>query len=197
MDVDVLGASSMSAPPDPWWARRDEAADLLASLVNAEVAKAAGLGTYVPPPGAPTPRRARRPASLRHLAEAIRTHRLAPGVAIDKDVVAAVLAGDPRWCAEPIAVVPVVRAARLLAGRSFDEADRRRLTVACDHVADLAEAARAADEASPGLLPVRSGPLRPGGPDAGPGPSPFPGRGPLAGWSASRSWLSPHRAGRD
>lgn len=138
----------------PWWRDVDEAAHLVSSLVGAAVGRAAREGAYAPPPGAPEPRRRRTPASLRHLAEVIRAHRLAPGVSVDKDMVAAVLTGDHRQVSDPATVVAVARAAHLIAGTRFDDDDARRLTVACERVADLVERAREADRRVPGLLPA-------------------------------------------
>ncbi|MFI1990573.1 hypothetical protein [Actinoplanes sp. NPDC020271] len=140
----------------PWWTEVQDAAQLLASQLNAVVAHAAQVGTYTPPPGSPPPRRRRQPASLRHLAEVIRTHRLAPGLSVDKDDIAAVLSGDPRRITEPVLVVAVARAAHLIAGAPFDQLDADRLVVAGTHVAALVDAARKADEQAPRTVPEPS-----------------------------------------
>jgi hypothetical protein len=144
--------------PAPWWKRVDDAAQLITSTVNAAASRAGRDGVYAPPRGAPPPRRKRRAASLRHLAEVIRTHRMAPGVAVDKDVVARVLAGDPRYLSDPVAVVAVARASHHIAGQPFGEDEVQRLTVAVDHLNALLEAAREADRRAPDLLPVRRPP---------------------------------------
>ncbi|WP_305783261.1 hypothetical protein [Symbioplanes lichenis] len=150
---------------EPWWERVHEAAQLLASQVNAAVARAARDGVYSPPPGAPAPRRRRRPASLRHLAEVIRAHRLAPGMSVDKDDVAAVLAGDPRAVSDPVLVLGVARAAHLIAGVPLGNAEADRLVVAAAHVAALTETAREADGRAatlvPELVPVAHHPAEP------------------------------------
>jgi hypothetical protein len=125
-------------------------------------------GQYVPPPGVPAPRRRRRPASLRHIAEVIRTHRLAPGVAVDKDDVARVLAGDPRAVADPLLVVAVVRACHQISGHEFDLQDAARFAAAAARITALSEAARAADERAPFLVPAvrpRAELVRTAGPD--------------------------------
>ncbi|AGL17464.1 hypothetical protein [Actinoplanes sp. N902-109] len=144
----------MQQPLPPWWAAVHEAAHLLASQLNAAVAHAAKVGVYTPPPGSPPPRRRRRPASLRHLAEVIRSRRLAPGVSADKDDVAAVLSGEPRPLTNAALVVAVARAGHLIAGVPFEQADADRLAVASAHVAALIERARQADERVPHVLPV-------------------------------------------
>ncbi|GAA1642816.1 hypothetical protein [Actinoplanes couchii] len=144
----------MKKTSPPWWDEVHEAAQLLASRLNALVTMAAQTGVYRPPPGTPEPRRRRRPASLRHLAEVIRAHRLAPGMSMDKDDVAAILAGDPRWVTDPVPVLAVARAAHLIAGTPLDDADADRLAVAAAHVSVLLDAARDADERVSDLVPV-------------------------------------------
>jgi len=139
---------------EPWWKRVQDAAELLASNLNAAVDRAGRNGVYTPPPEAPAPRRRRRPASLRHLAEVIRVQRLAPGVAVDKDIVARVLSGDHKYLADPLVVVAVARAAHHIAGTAFADADGQRLTVAVTRFNTLIEAAREADRQAPMLLPV-------------------------------------------
>lgn len=146
-------ATELAAPVEPWWRQAHEAAGRLASIIDAAVSRASRDGVYEPPPGAPAPRRRRRPGSLRHLAEVIRTHRLAPGLAVDKDIVARVLDGDLRYVTDPVAVVAIARASCVIAGTPFDEDDARRLTVACAYVATLVEHARDADVRAPGLVP--------------------------------------------
>jgi hypothetical protein len=84
----------------------------------------------------------------------IRSHRLAPGLSIDKDDVAAVLAGDPRRISDPALVVAVARAGHLIAGRPFSDVDADRLVVAGAHVSALLDAARKADDQAPRVLPA-------------------------------------------
>ncbi|SDS70096.1 hypothetical protein [Actinoplanes derwentensis] len=144
-----------------WWSQVDEAAQLLASRLNALVAVAARNGVYRPPPGTPAPRRRRQPASLRHLAEVIRTNRLAPGMSVDKDDVAAVLAGDPQSVTDPVLVLAVARAAHLIAEVPLEDADADRFAVAAAHVSALIDAARQADERAPDLVPVPLLPVEP------------------------------------
>ncbi|MBM2620353.1 hypothetical protein JIG36_33065 [Actinoplanes sp. LDG1-06] len=144
----------MPEPLSPWWADVHDATQLLTSQLNALVAHAARVGVYTPPPGSPPPRRRRQPASLRHLAEVIRTHRLAPGLSVDKDDVAAVLAGDPSRVTDPALVVAIARAAHLIAGEPFPDGDADRLAVAGTHVSTLLEAARRADERAPSAVPA-------------------------------------------
>jgi hypothetical protein len=138
----------------PWWKQVDDAAQLIVSTVNAAVARAGRDGVYAPPPGAPPPRRRRHAASLRHLAEVIRARRMAPGTAVDKDVVGRVLAGDLRHLSDPLAVVAVARASHHIAGVPFGQADAQRLTVAVEHLNALVKAAHEADRRAPDLLPV-------------------------------------------
>ncbi|KUL39594.1 PI-PLC domain-containing protein [Actinoplanes awajinensis] len=144
----------MQEPLSPWWSKVQDAAQLLASQLNASVGHAARVGEYTSPPGSPPPRRRRRPASLRHLAEVIRSHRLAPGMSIDKDDVAGVLAGDLRRITDPALVVAVARASHVIAGVPFDELAADRLVVASAHVAALIDAAQQADEQAPRAVPA-------------------------------------------
>lgn len=138
----------------PWWQEVHRAAQLLASTVGAAAARAGRDGVYTAPPGTPQPRRRRQAGSLRHLAEVIRTERLAPGLSVDKDIVAGVLAGDLRYITDPTAVVAVARAAHQIGGVPFDDTEAQRLTVASQHVAALVEAAREADRVAPERVPV-------------------------------------------
>ncbi|MEU4425557.1 hypothetical protein AB0F81_33460 [Actinoplanes sp. NPDC024001] len=149
-----MNPSSAKEPLPPWWRQVEDAAQLVASQLNAAAARAARDGVYHPPPGSPAPRRRRQPGSLRHLAEVIRTHRLAPGASVDKDDVAAVLAGEPRRVSDPVVVVAVARASHLIAGAPFTDEDAGRLEVASAHVAALVDAARQADERAPRAVPV-------------------------------------------
>ncbi|MBM2620056.1 hypothetical protein JIG36_31540 [Actinoplanes sp. LDG1-06] len=138
----------------PWWKQVDEAAQLVASSVNAAAARAERDGAYQPPPGQPEPKRRRKAGSLRHLAEVIRTHRLAPGVSVDKDIVAGVLAGDLRHITDKTSVVAVARASHLIANRPFGDEDAKRLEVAVDRVAALVAQARESDEKAPAMVPA-------------------------------------------
>jgi len=144
----------VAAQPAPWWKQVDDAAQLITSTVNAAVSKAGRDGVYAPPQGSPPPRRRRRAASLRHLAEVIRSHRMAPGVAVDKDVVARVLGGELRHLSDPVAVVAVARASHHIAGVPFGEDDAQRLAVAVERLNTLVAAAHEADRRAPELLPV-------------------------------------------
>jgi hypothetical protein len=144
----------MPEPLAPWWRDAHDAAQLLASNLDAAAAQAGREGVYTPPPGSPPPRRRRQPGSLRHLAEVIRTHRLTPGISVDKDIVAKVLAGELRYITDPVLVVGVARAAHLIAEAPFDDADAQRLSVASSRVAALVEAAEQADRDAPELLPA-------------------------------------------
>jgi hypothetical protein len=151
----------MAPAVEPWWKEVHEAAQRLASTLEAAALQASRDGVYQPPPGAPTPKRTRRPGSLRHLAEIIRTHRLAPGMSMDKDIVARVLGGDLRYITEPTAVVAVAHASCLIAGVAFTDDDARRLRSACAYVAALVRDAEEADRRAPGLVPVLVEPPRP------------------------------------
>lgn len=82
--------------------------------MRSEVTQAQQRGKYRPPRGRPMPRRPRRPASLRHLAEVITAQRLAPGIAVDKDIVASVLRGDLRYLQNPTVVTAVGSAGPLV-----------------------------------------------------------------------------------
>ncbi|AEV85002.1 hypothetical protein ACWT_3978 [Actinoplanes sp. SE50] len=153
--------ASSTEPLPPWWKKVHDTAQLLASQLNAAVGQASRDGVYTPPPGSPPPRRRRQAASLRHLAEVIRTHRLAPGMSVDKDDIAAVLAGDPRRITDPVLVIAVARAAHQIADLPFTDDDADRLRVASAHVAALTDVARQADEKAPRTVPARLKPVEP------------------------------------
>lgn len=139
----------------PWWQEVDNAAKLVASQLGAAAAEAARVGTYTPPPGSPTRRRQRRPASLRHIAEVVRAHRLCPGVGVDKDTVAAVLAADLRYINNPALVLAIAKACHVIARTSASPDESEQLTVAVERINRLVEDARAADERTPRATPVR------------------------------------------
>ncbi|MDI6104021.1 hypothetical protein QLQ12_36070 [Actinoplanes sp. NEAU-A12] len=67
---------------------------------------------------------------------------------------AAVLAGELRPITDPVLVVATARAAHLIAGVPFDEAEADRLAVASAHVSALIDAARQADDRAPRAVPV-------------------------------------------
>jgi hypothetical protein len=147
----------------PWWRAAEEAAQLIASHVGAEVDQAARHGRYDPPPGTPEPRRRRKVASLRHLTEVIRTHRLAPGASVDKDIVAGVLAGDLRHVSEPTVVIAVAHAAHIIAGTPFGDEEAKRLAVGCERLTALIAVAREADQRASSLTPAPLAPSEAGG----------------------------------
>ncbi len=132
----------------------NDTAQLITSVVNAAASKAGRDGVYAPPPDTAPPRRRRRAASLRHLAEVIRTHRMAPGIAVDKDIVAGVLAGDLRYLTDLVPVVAVTRASHHIAGLPFGDDDVQRLAVAVAHLNALLTTAYEYDRRTPYLLPV-------------------------------------------
>lgn len=138
------------------------AARLLASALEAAASQANRDGQYIPPSGVGPVRRRRKAGSLRHLAEVIRGQRLSPGIAVDKDIVAAVLDGDLKYITNPTLVLAVARACHIIAGRPLSDADARRLVVACARVNALIEEARLASSPSPRtvLVPRPPGTLR-------------------------------------
>jgi hypothetical protein len=114
-----------------------EAAGGLLTCMLAAAARAARNGVYLPPPGQPQPRRRRQPGSLRHIAEVIRTNRLSPGLSVDKDIVAAVLAGEHRYAVNADVVVAVAKACHLIARTPFPPAEEANLRAASRHLAHL------------------------------------------------------------
>jgi hypothetical protein len=123
-------------------------------MLDSAAGRAGREGQYNPPPGTPVPKRRRRPASLRHIAEVIRTNRLAPGAAVDKDDVSRVLSGKPGAITDALLVVAVARACHHIAGHEFDLQDAARYAAAAARITALTEAAHAADERAPYLVPV-------------------------------------------
>jgi hypothetical protein len=123
-------------------------------MLDTAVGRAGREGRYTPPPGTPVPKRRRRPASLRHIAEVIRTNRLAPGTAVDKDDVSRVLSGKPGAITDALLVVAVARACHHISGHEFDLQDAACYAAATARITALTEAAHAADERAPYLTPV-------------------------------------------
>ncbi|WP_433796141.1 hypothetical protein [Actinoplanes sp. CA-252034] len=156
--VDGLGASGVDGT-DPWWQRVDEAAQLLVSTVNAAAAKAGKDGVYTPPPGRPDPRRRRRPPSLRHLAEVIRTRRLTAAVEHLTILIAQAREADVR--APALLPVPRASAGLIVDARPVPRPSQRRRRVPVRGVAmvgALAAVAGGLAWRSPGRWRIADGP---------------------------------------
>jgi hypothetical protein len=151
----------------PWWRDTHTAAHLLASVLQAEATRARQEGRYQAPPGSRPSRRSRQPGSLRHFAEVIQTLRLAPGISVDKDIVAAVFAADLRYITDPVVVVAVAKAARLIADQTLSIEEEQRLRVGCARIAAMVEEAETADDQAsrlvPAVRPTGDGPDSPAG----------------------------------
>ncbi len=123
----------------PRWQDADEA---VASLVAALVAAAARTADHS---GRKRPRgRERRPKSTRrHIAEVIRAHKLAPGLRVDRNMVAALLIGHRNLVSNPVLVVAVAQACAIIAGRKLGAKKAAQLRAASRRVAKLIARAEA------------------------------------------------------
>ncbi|MET7425043.1 hypothetical protein [Dactylosporangium sp. NPDC005555] len=113
----------------PRWQEADAAVESLVGALLAEAARTAGRGTRVRPGG--------RKSTRHHIAEVIRAHELAPGLRVDRNMVAALFIGHRDLVSNPVLVVAVARACSLIAGRKLTAKKVARLRTASLRVAKL------------------------------------------------------------
>ncbi|GIJ44035.1 hypothetical protein Val02_09210 [Virgisporangium aliadipatigenens] len=142
----------------PRWQEADEAVE---SLVATLVALATAPPTRAARkrPGG-RPRAKSRPKSTRHhIAEVIRRYRLAPGLRVDRNMVAALLIGHRDLVTNPVLVAAVARACGIITGRELSPKKVARMAAESARVAALL--ARAEGEPTPGAEAVVPAPRRP------------------------------------
>lgn len=97
----------------------------------------------------------RRPKSTRrHIAEVIRVHRLAPGLRVDRNMVAALFFGHRDLVSNPVLVVAVAQACGIIAGRKLSAKKAAQMRAASIHVAELIASADADTHAAPAPTPA-------------------------------------------
>ena len=145
----------MTETVSPRWQDADEAVQsLVASLAAA--AQATERSARKRPRGRSGSKR--RPKSTRrHIAEVIRAHRLAPGLRVDRNMVAALFLGHRDLVSNPVLVVAVAQACGIIAGRKLSAKKIARMRAASIRVAELiakADADTHAEALSPSPAPA-------------------------------------------
>ncbi len=91
-----------------------------------------------------------RPKSTRrHIAEVIRVHRLAPGLRVDRNMIAALFFGHRDLVTNPVLVVAVAQACSIIAGRKLSPKKAAQMRAASLRVAELIASAEADTQAVP------------------------------------------------
>jgi len=153
----------------PRWQDADEAVESLAATLVAAATRTAQRGVGKGPRG--RTRSKRHPKNTRrHIAEVIRSHRLAPGLRVDRNMVAALLIGHRDLVTNPVLVVAVAQACDIIAGRKLSAKKAARMRAASVRVAELIARAEAdtrpvpasrAENAPPAVSPSAPAPVEP------------------------------------
>src|SRR5262249_60983041 len=98
----------------------------------AAAAQKPGRSARTPPRGRTRPKSTRR-----HIAEVIRAHRLAPGLRVDRNMIAALFFGHRDLVTNPVLVVAVAQACSIIAGRKLSAKKAARMRAASMRVANL------------------------------------------------------------
>ncbi len=126
----------------PRWQDADEAVESLTATLAAAAAQTADRSARKRPRG--RTRVKRRPKSTRrHIADVIRGHRLAPGLRVDRDMVAALFVGHRDLVTNPVLVVAVAQACSIIAGRKLSPKKAARMRRASIRVSELIARAEA------------------------------------------------------
>ncbi|MER7003939.1 hypothetical protein ABT297_12955 [Dactylosporangium sp. NPDC000555] len=133
----------------PWWQAVDEAVESLVAVLTAAAARAGRRRLR----GGPPPK-GRAKSTRGQLAEVVRTHRLAPGVTVDRTTMAALFAGHRGLVTDPVLVVAVAQACAIVAGRKLTAREAARLRSASARIAELIALAEAADRAAVPSVPA-------------------------------------------
>jgi hypothetical protein len=132
----------------PRWQDADEAVESLVATLAEEAAKTTRRSARKRPRGRSSSKR--RPKSTRrHIAEVIRAHRLAPGLRVDRNTVAALLIGHRDLVTNPVLVVAVAQACSIIAGRKLSAKKAARMRSASMRVAELIASAEADTHVEP------------------------------------------------
>jgi hypothetical protein len=126
----------------PRWQEADDAVRSLVATLTAEAARTADRGVGKRPRG--RTRSKHRPKSTRHqIAEVVHDHGLAPGLRVDRNMVAALFLGHRDLVTNPVLVVAVARACGIIAGRKLSAKKAARIRAGSVHVAELIARAEA------------------------------------------------------
>jgi hypothetical protein len=116
----------------PRWQAADEAVGSLVAALVAEANQTANRSARKRPRG-----RTRSKSTRRHIAEVIRGRRLAPGLRVDRNMVAALFFGHRDLVSNPVLVVAVAQACGIIAGRKLSAKQAARFRAASVRVAEL------------------------------------------------------------
>lgn len=136
----------MTGAVAPRWQEADEAVQSLVDTLVAAATQTADHSGRKRPRGRARPERQPK-GTRRHIAEVVRAHRLAPGLHVDRNTIAALLIGHRDLVTNPVLVVAVVQACGIITGRKLTAKKAARLHAASLHVAELI--ARAEADMSP------------------------------------------------
>jgi hypothetical protein len=121
------------------WQEADDAVESLVATLTALAVRAEHRGSRKRPRG-----RSRPKSTRRYVAEVIRSHRLAPGLRVDRNMIAALFTGHRELVGNPVLVVAVAQACGIIAGRKLPAKDAARLRAASARVARLIQRAQSA-----------------------------------------------------
>jgi hypothetical protein len=150
----------------PRWQEADEAVESLVSTLVAAAVPTSDRNGRKRPHGRTHTKRPK--STFRQIADVIRDHRLAPGLHVSRDMVAALLIGHRDLVTNPVLVVAVAQACSIISGRKLSAKKAARMRVASIRVAQLIAHA----EADPHPIPeprVETAPMM-----IAPSPSPSP-----------------------
>ncbi|GAB3824161.1 hypothetical protein [Dactylosporangium cerinum] len=134
------------------WQEADRAVESLVAALVAAAARTADHSGRSRPRGRARPER--RPKSTRrHIAEVVRAHQLAPGLRVDRNMVAALLIGHRDLVSNPVLVVAVAQACSIIEGRKLSAKKAARMRAASLRVAKLIARAEAATPPVPAQRP--------------------------------------------
>lgn len=142
------GTTDLTDALTPRWQDADEAVESLVATLAVAAAKTTQHSARKRPRGRAGTKR--RPKSTRrHIAEVIRSHRLAPGLRVDRNTIAALLIGHRDLVTNPVLVVAVAQACSIIAGRKLSAKKAARMRSASIRVAELIASAEADTNAVP------------------------------------------------
>ncbi|WP_433222581.1 hypothetical protein ACQP00_23860 [Dactylosporangium sp. CS-047395] len=124
------------------WQEADDAVESLVATLAGAVARAE-RGQSRKSRTRTRPKRETK-STRRYLAEVIRSHRLAPGLTVDRNMIAALFTGHRELVANPTLVVAVAQACGIIAGRKLTGKETAKLRAASERVARLIARAQAA-----------------------------------------------------
>jgi hypothetical protein len=154
----------------PRWQDADEAVESLVATLTAAAAQTAQRSVRKRPRGRTHSKR--RPKSTRrHIAKVIRGHRLAPGLRVDRNMIAALLIGHRDLVTNPVLVVAVAQACSIIAGQKLSAKEAARMRTASIRVAELIARAELDTSSEPPPRAATGPPAAPSVDEATPRPS--------------------------